>query len=71
MLVTGTPGVGKTTVSKLLASKLNAQYVSVTDIVKSKNFVEEVDEKRETLVADTAKVLDELNNIIDNSESDM
>lgn len=54
-----------------MASKLNAQYVSVTDIVKSKNFVEEVDEKRETLVADTAKVLEELNNIINNSESDM
>lgn len=65
--MTGTPGVGKTTVSMLLTSKLNADYVSVTDIVKSKNLVEAVDEKRETLVADTAKVTEEIKNIIKNS----
>ena len=45
--------------------------MSVTDIVKSKNFVEEVDEKRETLVADTAKVSEELKNIIDSSPRDV
>jgi adenylate kinase len=54
-----------------LASKLNAQYVSVTDVVKSKNLVEAVDEQRETLVADTVKVSEEIKNIIDNSKNDL
>ena len=63
--MTGTPGVGKTTTSKLLASKLNAKYVSVTDVVKSKNLVETVDEQRDTLVADTKKVSEYLKQILD------
>ena len=51
----------------MLATKLKAKYVSVTDIVKSKNLVESVDEERETLIADTAKVSEEIKNIIQNS----
>ncbi|WNZ29064.1 MAG: adenylate kinase family protein [Candidatus Bathyarchaeota archaeon] len=68
VLVTGTPGVGKTTTSKLLASKLNAEYLSVTDLVKSKNLVDAVDEQRDTLVADTVKVSEQIKQILEKAE---
>lgn len=70
-MITGTPGVGKTTTSKLLASKLDAQYVSVTELVKSKNLVEAVDEQRNTLVADTAKVSEQIKQILEKTEGNI
>jgi adenylate kinase len=55
ILVTGTPGVGKTTVSQKLASRLDARYMGVTDLVKKEWLITGVDEVRQTLVADTEK----------------
>jgi adenylate kinase len=71
ILVTGTPGVGKTTTSKLLASKLDARYVSVTKLVKSKNLVHEVDEQRDTLVADTEKVSEQIREILQTTDGNV
>jgi len=67
-LVTGTPGVGKTTISLNLASKLNARYISITDLVKTKKLVTGVDKKRKTLIADTIKVSDHLQETLSNFE---
>lgn len=50
---------------------MNADYLSVTDFVKSKNLIDAVDKKRETLVADTAKVSEELEKVIENSKNDL
>jgi adenylate kinase len=68
ILVTGTPGVGKTTVSHKLASKLDAMYVGVTELVKKQKLVTSVDEDRQTLVADTEKVSKQLQQILANTE---
>jgi adenylate kinase len=65
VLVTGTPGVGKTTVSRRLASRLDAQYVGVTDLVKKEQLISGVDEVRRTLVADTEKMLKRVQEIFD------
>jgi len=51
VLVTGTPGVGKTTVAHKLASKLNAAYVGITELVKKQKLYISVDEERQTLIA--------------------
>jgi adenylate kinase len=68
ILVTGTPGVGKTTVSHKLASKLDALYVGVTELVKKQQLITGIDENRQTLVADTEKVSKQLQQILAKAE---
>jgi adenylate kinase len=46
ILITGTPCVGKTSVARLIASKLNAVYVNLTELAVKNNFVLGADEKR-------------------------
>ncbi len=71
VLVTGTPGVGKTSVSRLLASKLNAVYVSLAELVKRESLIAGVDEERETLIADTDKVSKRVQEIVGSDEGDV
>jgi len=68
ILVTGTPGVGKTTVSHKLASKLDARYVGVTELVKKQQLITGIDENRQTYVADTEKVSKQLQQILAKAE---
>jgi adenylate kinase len=68
ILVTGTPGVGKTTVSHKLASKLDALYVGVTELVKKQQLITGIDENRQTLVADTEKISKQLQQILAKAE---
>ena len=68
ILVTGTPGVGKTTVAHKLASRLNARYIGITDLVKNGNLITERDDSRATLIADTEKVSKQLQKILNDSE---
>ena len=56
--------MGKTTTSLKLASRLNARYVSITDLVKTKKFFSTIDKKRKTLIADIEKISDYLQNIL-------
>jgi adenylate kinase len=64
ILVTGTPGVGKTTVSHKLASKLDAHYIGITELVKKQKLITGIDENRQTLVADTEKISKQLQQIL-------
>ena len=68
ILVTGTPGVGKTTVAHKLASRLDARYIGITDIVKNGNLITGRDDSRATLIADTEKVSKHLQKILNDSE---
>ncbi len=69
ILVTGTPGVGKTTVSHKLASKLDAPYIGITELVKNQKLITNVDEERKTLIADTEKVSKQLQEILAKTEA--
>lgn len=71
IVITGTPGVGKTTVSKALAVKLGGSIISLTDIVKEENLISEIDDERKTLVADLKKTSKRVREIIDKSEKDI
>jgi len=71
ILVTGTPGVGKTTVSNKLASKLDALHISITELVKKQKLIISVDEERQTLIADTEKVSKQLQEILAKTEGDI
>jgi len=68
ILVTGTPGVGKTTISHKLASKLDALYIGITELVKKEKLITSVDEDRRTLIADTEKVSKQLQEILAKTE---
>ena len=52
IVVTGTPGVGKTTISKSLARQMHADYLSLTQLVIDKRLHSDVDHQRRTRVVD-------------------
>ena len=69
--MTGTPGVGKTAISKILTEKLDALYINLADVVKTEKFILNEDTKRNTLVADLPKLSDKINHIIKNTFRDI
>jgi adenylate kinase len=71
ILVTGTPGVGKTAIACMLASSLGADYVNLGELVERENLIFGVDEERGTLIADTGKVSKMLKKIIEASDRDV
>jgi adenylate kinase len=52
ILVTGTPCVGKTTTAKILAEKLGAEYINLTDYAKANGLTLGEDKQRQTLIID-------------------
>jgi adenylate kinase len=71
ILVTGTPGVGKTSISRSLASKLDAVYISLAELVEQERLISGVDKARGTLIADTDRVSKRMQEIIKGSERDV
>jgi len=67
----GTPGVGKTAVSHLLASRLNAAHIDLTKLVKREKLNSGVDKARGTLIADTEKVSERVQEITRGREGDV
>jgi adenylate kinase len=64
IIVTGTPGVGKTTVSKQLAAKLNGLHIDLGELVKREKLTSGYDRKRQTLIADMDGLANRLRQII-------
>ncbi|KAI0120038.1 AAA domain-containing protein [Nemania sp. FL0031] len=60
IVVTGTPGVGKTTHCETLAERTGLQHVSVNQIVKDKECHEGWDEEYHSWIVDEDKLLDAL-----------
>ena len=71
LVVTGTPGVGKTRISKVLAERLEGLYISLTDIVKRENLCLYVDSERDTVVADLRVLSERVSEIISESSCDV
>lgn len=66
LIVTGTPGTGKTTLSNKLAKKLNLHYIDVNKIIKKYDIQEGYDKKRKTNIIDVDKLNKALIKEIDN-----
>lgn len=56
IIITGSPGCGKTTISKKVSKKINARCISLNDLASSEDFIEGYDEKRDTYITNTEKL---------------
>jgi len=68
LVVVGTPGVGKSSVSSLLASRLGGVYVSLGELVENDGLSCGVDRERETLIADVERLSRRIKKIIKKTE---
>ena len=55
-ICTGTPGTGKTALSKEFAKQMKIKYIDVNKVVKDNNLAESYDETRDTSVVDEKKL---------------
>ena len=66
IIVTGTPGTGKTTLSKKLAKELNFSYLDVNETIKKYKLSEGYDKDRDSKIVDVKKLdntlIKEINN---------
>ncbi|KAK9127476.1 hypothetical protein Syun_016273 [Stephania yunnanensis] len=65
ILITGTPGTGKTTTSSLLADAAQLRHINVGDLVKQKNLHDGWDEDLQCHVVDEDLVCDELEDMME------
>lgn len=56
ILICGTPGTGKTTLSAELASRTGMQHINVSELVKERQLYSEFDETFQSYVIDEDKV---------------
>ena len=56
IIITGTPGTGKTVLAKKLANLLNFTYIDVNQIIKSNKLKSNYDKKRSTYIINTNKL---------------
>ncbi len=56
VVISGTPGVGKTAVARELSRKLNAIYLNLSSVVIEKKLYSEYDKERETYIIDEEKL---------------
>ncbi|XP_037677809.1 adenylate kinase isoenzyme 6-like [Choloepus didactylus] len=61
-LLTGTPGVGKTTLDKELASRSRLKYINVGDLAKEGQLYDGYDEEYDCPILDEDRVVDALEN---------
>jgi adenylate kinase len=61
--LTGTPGTGKTSVSRYLGSHIGYKVIHLTELIKNEKLYCQRDEKRDTLVVDMEKVAEYLENM--------
>ena len=71
VVVTGTPSVGKTVVSSLLASRLDAVHIDLGELVKREKLWSDLDKARATLIADMPKLSKQVQRMIERSERDI
>jgi len=55
MIITGTPGTGKTTLSRALAKALGARYINLTQFVSKRKLYSRIDRERRTKIMDVAR----------------
>lgn len=70
VLITGTPGVGKTSTAELMAETLRMKHVNVGELISEHKCYDGRDEDLDTNVLDEDKILDILEPIFDEAAED-
>jgi adenylate kinase len=65
ILITGTPGVGKTTVSNVLKEKLDAHLISINELVEKKHLYYGIHKEKKYKIVDMASLFHELDILIE------
>ena len=68
ILVTGTPCVGKTSVARLLTSRLDAFYVNLTELALHENLVSGKDEERGSIIVDENHMRRKIRQIVEDCD---
>jgi len=71
IIITGTPCVGKTTVSKKLAAKLDALHIDLAELVKEEKLYSDIDKERNSIIADLDKVSQRIKEVIQEAKGDV
>ena len=71
ILISGTPGVGKSSVARLLARQLTAIHVDISKLAEREQLIHGKDHGRGTLIADTDELSKRIQSILRSSESDV
>jgi adenylate kinase len=66
ILLTGVPGVGKTTIAKILANKIRGMHINLSDFAEKEGLIIGYDEKRDTNIIDLDNLSEILDHIIKN-----
>ncbi|ODV87504.1 hypothetical protein CANARDRAFT_26905 [[Candida] arabinofermentans NRRL YB-2248] len=65
IIITGTPGCGKTSHAEQLASQSGLNHISISDFAKENKCIEGYDEERDSSIVDEDKLLDALEPLIE------
>jgi adenylate kinase len=68
ILVTGTPCVGKTSVARLLTSKLDAFYVNLTELAMHENLISGKDKERDSIIVDEIRMRRKIREIVEHCD---
>ncbi|MGB9741153.1 MAG: adenylate kinase family protein [Candidatus Bathyarchaeia archaeon] len=71
ILLTGVPCVGKTSVARLLVSRLDALYVNLTELAVNENLILGRDELRGSIIVDEGRMRRKISEIIEESSKDV
>jgi len=71
VVISGTPGVGKTLVATLLASRLSLNYVNLSDLVVKESLYLGFDKTRGSFIVDEDRLVKRLTELLSESESDI
>ena len=65
IIISGTPGTGKTSVSRKISEMVDANIISLNELAISENFTLEYDKERDTYIVDFEKLIPYVANYID------
>lgn len=69
VLFSGTPGTGKTILSRKISEKISTKVISLSDLAVKKDLILSFDSKRDTYVIDEEKIVPEIINLIKKSRN--
>ncbi len=70
IIISGTPGTGKTSVSKLILKALNAKLITINELVIKEGLILGYDEIRETSIINKRKILRRIKSLISQYKKD-